>query len=64
MTRKRFGGSIMNEQHPDYAALAKIRDGIFALAGGVDKLRQELPILIKNANGITLLKDEVVALRS
>ena len=53
----------MNEQHPDFAALAKIRDGIFALAGGEDKLRQELPILIKNAKGITLLKDEVVALR-
>ncbi len=39
----------MNEQHPDYEALAKIRDGIFAHAGGEQKLRKELPILIKNA---------------
>ena len=39
----------MNQKHLDYAALAKIRDGIFALAGGEDKLRHELPNLIKNA---------------
>ena len=49
MTVQRFGESTMNERHADYAALVKIRDGIFANAGGSESLKQQLPVLIKNA---------------
>ena len=49
MMKPRFGGSIMSESHPDFAALAMIRDGIHAHAGGAQQLHSALPILIKNA---------------
>jgi hypothetical protein len=39
----------MSPDHPDFEPLSKIRDGIFNRARGHDRLRTELPILIKNA---------------
>lgn len=39
----------MQSNHPDYAALCKIRDGIFELIGGKEGLQEGLPSLIKSA---------------
>ena len=39
----------MNEQHPDYEMLSRVRDGILAKSKGRVRLQQELPGLIKNA---------------
>ena len=48
MGGQRFVGSLVNESHPDYAALSRIRDGIMRRMGSRD-LGTLLPSLIKDA---------------
>jgi hypothetical protein len=49
VTKQRFGNSEVDEKHQDFPILARIRAEIENKAGGAEKLRDELPILIKNA---------------
>ena len=49
VTKQRFGNSVVDEQHQDFAILARIRDEVNRKAGGGDRLKVELPNLIKNA---------------
>lgn len=44
-----FGHSVVALNHRDYEELALIREGILSKIGGVEKLRQQLPLLIKDA---------------
>ena len=46
---RRFPPSIIDKDHPDYSMLSKIRDGIYAAAGGAVRLHAELPSLLKEA---------------
>ncbi len=39
----------MDDGHPDFKTLNKIRDAIFGLAGGVDRLALEFPLLVRDA---------------
>ena len=48
-TKQRFGTSQVDEKHQDFQILARIRAEIERKAGGADRLRDELPDLIKNA---------------
>lgn len=49
VTKQRFGNSVVDEQHLDFPTLARIRAEIERKAGGGDRLKKELPNLIKNA---------------
>ncbi|MEQ1697865.1 MAG: NaeI family type II restriction endonuclease [Hyphomicrobiaceae bacterium] len=49
VTKQRFGNSVVDEQHQDFQILARIRAEVERKAGGGDRLRLELPNLIKNA---------------
>lgn len=49
VTKQRFGNSVVDEQHPDFEILARIRAEIERKAGGADRLKDELPDLIKSA---------------
>lgn len=49
VTKQRFGNSVVDEQHQDFQILARIRTEIERKAGGPDRLKEELPNLIKNA---------------
>jgi Restriction endonuclease NaeI len=49
MAGPRFGGSIVNESHADFAQLSTIRDGIFRRLYGRGTLQELLPGLIKDA---------------
>lgn len=37
----------MNEDHPDYAELRRIADTIIARSGGMERLEQEFPVLVR-----------------
>ena len=49
VTKQRFGNSTMNEQHSDFPVLMRIRDEVLRKSRGAVRLREELPVLIKNA---------------
>jgi Restriction endonuclease NaeI len=49
VTKQRFGQSVVDEKHQDFEILARIRDEVNSKAGGPDRLKDELPNLIKNA---------------
>ena len=49
MAKPKFPETNITPDHPDFAALSKIRDGIYGKLGGEQRLRAELPTLIKNA---------------
>lgn len=49
MAKPKFPETKIGPGHPDFATLSTIRDGIFGKLGGEDRLRAELPALIKNA---------------
>lgn len=49
MTKPKFPDTHISSSHPDFATLARVRDGIFEKIGGESELREQLPQLIKNA---------------
>ena len=49
MGKPKFPETHISPDHPDFAILSRIRDGIYAKLGGKDRLKEELPGLIKNA---------------
>ena len=49
MAKPKFPETLIAPSHPDFETLSRIRDGIFGKLGGEERLRAELPTLIKNA---------------
>jgi Restriction endonuclease NaeI len=62
MVKPKFPETSVSSDHPDFATLAKVRDAMFLELGGAERLREQLPIIIKNA--VDFVLDPAATLRT